>query len=96
MIDPFLIPVPASEMRMSDPDPAPVSRWGRGWADRIDIAVALDCSAAAVRRRARREGWIWKSRVVRGYPRRLYRIAELPADVRSALGGAGCWSRSTH
>lgn len=85
MIDPFLIPVPASEMRMSDPDPAPVPRRGRGWADRIDIAAALDCSAAAVRRRARREGWHWSPRIVCGRPARLYRIAELPADVRAAL-----------
>ena len=89
MLDPFLIPIPASEMQMSDPDPAPVPLWGRGWADRIDIAVALGCPAPAVRRRARREGWIWKSRVVRGYPRRLYRIADLPADVREALGEPG-------
>ena len=85
MLDPFLIPIPASEMQMSDPAPAPVPRWGRGWADRIDIAVALGCSAAAVRRRARREGWHWSPRIAGGRPVRLYRIAELPLDVREAL-----------
>ena len=86
-VDPFLIPVPASEMQMSDPPPdRPARRWGPGLAGRIEIAAALDCSEAAVRARARREGWPRIARLAAPRGETIYRAIDLPADVREALG----------
>lgn len=86
MRDPFLVGIPASEMRMADPArPRPP----RERVTLIDIAVALDVTEHAIRARAKREGWIHITASVAGcrraWPRRLYRVAGLPADVRDAL-----------
>ncbi len=50
-----------------------------------EIATAMRISRQAVQQRAARRGWPWFESGARGAKRRLYRFADLPADVRQAL-----------
>lgn len=83
MRDPFLVGIPAAEMRMRERVTPP--RLRRDRVTLIEIAVALECSEGTVRARSRREGWIYTPVLVRGRQLRFYPVDELPADVRSAL-----------
>ena len=51
-----------------------------------EIASAVDHCKSAVAYRAAREGWPHREQRCRGGRRRLYPVASLPADVRTALG----------
>lgn len=84
MRDPFLVGIPAAEMVMREPASPPPAR---RLVTVIDIAVALDCSEHAIRQRAKRRGWIYARQVRNGRLTRVFPVAELPADVRQAVGG---------
>lgn len=81
-LDPFLVGIPAAQMVITGRPAAPER------VTLIDIAVALDVTFETVLARARREGWIHVTLPGVGLnprPRRFYRVAGLPADVRDAL-----------
>ena len=81
-LDPFLVGIPAAQMRMREPASPPPAR---RLVTLIDIAVALECSEHAIRQRARRSGWIYAEQVRRGRLTRVYPVAELPADIAEAF-----------
>lgn len=54
-----------------------------------EIAAAMRISRQAVQQRAARRNWPYDESAGGGVKRRLYRLADLPADVRQALARAG-------
>ena len=51
----------------------------------VQVAAALGRHVRSARRRAVREGWPYREVPGGRYPRRLYPVAALPADIRAAL-----------
>ena len=54
-----------------------------------EVGQALGCTRRWIRGRARRERWPFREASCRGGRRRLYRVEDLPGDVRSALESPG-------
>ena len=61
----------------------------RGEVSVREVGQALGCTAQWIRARAGREGWTFRWSAGNGGRRRLYRVEDLPEDVRSALESPG-------
>jgi len=58
------------------------------WLTLNEITELLSVTKSAVKKRAQREGWPYRSYAVRGGKERRYHIANLPEDIQTAYAAS--------